>query len=280
MQNLRLFEEFGGGGKKPKVLLFQGSPRSKDSCAGMKSKSAKVIDWAVENWGDHYEFKVVDLAVGDVIIQPCKGCISTANGMHCHWKCSCYEEGMETPDLIYEEGIYDLLEECDAFVVVSPINWYAVSTQVKALFDRLVCANLTLTVEQAKEILGPDNLKNASVTGPAELSGKYKTLLKNHLAGKVAAFYVHGDNGANDYNGNPPDTGEGNWDPKNAVLPLVYQCRYSEIDAPDSLIQAFYIGQGLPYYEGNLVMKYEEEYFVRMDDLLRNLSAHLNLPVF
>lgn len=277
MKNLILFEEYGFReiGFKPRVILFQGSPRTKDGCAGQTSKSAKVIDYAVENWSKVYDFEVVDLAVGEVTISPCKGCISTANGFHCHWKCSCYEKGMENPDYIYERGIYDLLEKCDAFVVVSPVNWYSVSTQVKALFDRLVCANLTLTQEQAIEILGKDNLKNAKVTGATELSGKYKHLLKNHLKGKLAAFYIHGNAGADDYPQGQPYTGEGNWSPKDAVMPIVYQCRYSEMIAPDELIEGFDFAEGLPYYEGNLLMPKEGEFFSKMDDLLTRLAEHL-----
>lgn len=279
MRNLAIFEEFRSE-RKPKVVLFQGSPRSKESCAGMTSKSDRVVEHALENWSDVFDFSLVDLAVGDIHISPCKGCVSTANGIHCHWKCSCYEKGMETPDLMYERGIYDLLEECDAFLVVSPVNWYSVSTEVKAMFDRLVCANLTLTQERAKEILGPDNLKNPKVTGPAELSGQFKSELKNHLAGKVAAFYVHGNAGADDYPSGQPWTGEEGWTPKHAVLPLVYQCRYSEIEAPDNLIEAFDINAGDPYYEANLIMEFEPEFFSRMDSLLDRLSARLGVKAF
>ena len=199
METIQLYENFIKIGQKKKVLLFQGSPRSEESCAGQESKSEKLINYVLEYWSEVFDFEVINLAVKDVTISPCKGCVSTSNGMHCHWKCSCYAKGMEIPDLIYEEDVYDKLENCDAFVVVSPINWYSVSTQVKALFDRLVCANLTITKDQADQIFGEKNIKNAELTGRAEISGKYKNLLKNHLAGKFAAFYVHGDDGASDY---------------------------------------------------------------------------------
>lgn len=278
MKNLIVFENFDLG-EKPKVVLFQGSPRSADSCSGMDSKSSKIVNYAVENWSEFFDFEVIDLAVKEITVSPCKGCISTSNGFHCHWKCSCYKKGMETPDLIYEKGVYDLLENCDAFIVVSPVNWYSVTTEVKALFDRLVCANLTLTQEQAREILGP-NMKNAEATGLAELSGKYKHLLKNHLKGKVAGFYIHGDGGANDYPNGQPPTGDENWGIKNCVMPLVYQCRYSEIEAPDDLIEAFEINKGIPYFEANLLMDYETEFFERMDSLLERLSAKLGLKAF
>lgn len=260
--------------KKPHILVFQGSPRREDSCANMESKSHKVVEYLVDKWSPFVDFEVIDLSVGKVNIQPCKGCVSSANGMHCHWKCSCYMKGDENkPDLMYEANIYDKLEECDGFLIVSPIHWYSVSSQVKAMFDRLVCANLTITVEEALQIFGKGNIKNSELTGRAELSGEYKHLLRNHLQGKLAAFYVHGDDGANDYNGNPPDTSDKNWDVRNSVMPLVYQCRYSGINSPDDLVEAFYVNKGIDYYQSNLEIN--PEMFQRMDSLIEKMIDYL-----
>jgi multimeric flavodoxin WrbA len=136
--------------KKPTIVVFQGSPRKIDSCANQKSKSEKIVEHIINKWLPFANFDVVDLGIDDIRIQPCKGCVSTSGGMHCHWNCSCYAPKMEdNPDLMYEANIYDRLENCDGFIVVTPIHWYAVSSQVKAMFDRLVCANLTITKEQA-----------------------------------------------------------------------------------------------------------------------------------
>jgi len=191
--------------------------------------------------------------------------------------CSCYVKGSKVQtDLMYEADIYKKLEECDAFIVVSPIHWYSVSTQVKAMFDRLVCANQTITQEQAVQIFGSGNAKKAELTGKAEIYGQYKHLLKNHLEGKWAAFYVHGDDGANDYDGNQPDTGDRMWDVKNSVMPLVYQCRYSGIKCPDDLVEAFYINQGKPYYQANLDMDTEVEFFSKINNLVEKLLKYLD----
>lgn len=196
-------------------------------------------------------------------------------GINIH-NCSCYVKGDKVKtDLMYESDIYTKLEECDAFIVVSPIHWYSVSTQVKAMFDRLVCANLTITQDEAKKIFGKDNIKNSEITGNAELSREYHHLLRNHLKGKYAAFYVHGDDGANDYDGKPPHTGDKMWDVRNSVMPLVYQCRYSEINCPDDLVEAFYINQGKSYYQANLDMPEEFEFFTRMDNLMEKLLNYL-----
>lgn len=239
--------------KKPTIMVFQGSPRKIDSCANQKSKSEKVVEHIINKWMPFANFDVVDLGIGDTRIQPCKGCVSTAGGMHCHWKCDCFAPNMEeNPDLMHDEDIYGRLENCDGFIVVTPIHWYSVSSQVKAMFDRLVCANLTITKEQAVEIFGKGNTKNSKLTGRAELSSKYKNLLKNHLEGKWAGFIAHGDNGANDYDNNSPNVGDQFWSVRNNIMPLVYQCRFSGINCPDDLIEAVYINEGIPYYQANL----------------------------
>ena len=263
--------------KKPKIVIFNGSPRRLKSCANQTSKSQKLVEYVIEKYLPFVDFDVIDLSVGKVNIQPCKGCISTSNGFHCQYFCTCYSKGSKTkPDLMYEADIYQKLHDCDAFIVISPIHWYSVSTQVKAMFDRLVCSNQTITNEQAEELFGKGNIKNSELTGNAEIFGQHKHLLKNHLKGKWAAFYVHGDDGANDYDGNPPHTGDKAWDVKNSVMPLVYQCRYSEINCPDDLVEAFYINQGKPYYQANLDMPGESEFFVRMDNLMEKLLNYLN----
>ena len=178
---------------------------------------------------------------------------------------------------MYEADIYDRLLDCDAFRVVSPIHWYSVTTQVKAMFDRLVCANLTITKDQAIEIFGEGNIKNSDLTGRAEISQKYKHLLKNHLEGKWAAFYLHGDDGASDYDGNKPDIGDINWDVRNCVMPIVYQCRYSGINCPDDLVESFYINRGKDYYQSNLDMESEGEFFLKMDRLVDRLLNYLEI---
>jgi len=263
------------GGPKPKIVLFQGSPRSENSCANQMSKSEKVCKYLLDKWSPFVDFEYVNLSVGPVSIQPCKGCVSTSNGMHCHWHCSCFSKGSKQfPDLMYEADIYKKLETCDGFLVISPIHWYSVSTQVKAMFDRLVCANQTLTKEQAIQFFGEGNIKRAELTGQSELEGNYKSYLKNHLEGKWAAFFTHGDDGANDYDGNQPYTGDLSWDVRNSVMPLVYQCRYSGINCPDDLVDAFYINKGLDYFEANL--QKNEELYNRADNLIEKLIDYLD----
>ena len=275
------------GDKKPKILIFQGSPRDKDTCPNMESKTHKVVDYMVSKWSPFINFNVIDLSVNQSkrpIIQPCKGCVSTAGGYHCHFECSCYFKGDDKkPDLLKELDVYNLLQECDAFIIVSPIHWHSLSAQVKTLFDRLVCVNQTLTIDDAKKLMGDGNIKNSDITGKFAKSGKYNDMLRNHLEGKVAGFYVHGDDGANDYTGKElPDSYSDVLDdgfsnnPKSVVMPFVMQLKYSGVYVPDNLIQSFYVNKGVDYYTANKTMSKEKEFFERADLLLNNLLEYLD----
>lgn len=203
-------------------------------------------------------------------------------GINIH-NCSCYFKGNKNqPDLLKELDVYKHLEECDAFIILSPIHWHALSSQIKTLFDRLVCANLTLTVDNAKKLMGEGNIKNADITGQFSKSGKYDDMLQNHLEGKVCGFYVHGDDGANEYeNGDYPDSYSDvikdnfSVDPKSVVMPYVMQMKYSGVYVPDELIQAFYVNRGKDYYSANIDMNREMEFFERANTLMDNLLNYL-----
>jgi multimeric flavodoxin WrbA len=205
------------------------------------------------------KFTVIDLKVMDTDpqIRPCKGCIGTSNGFHCHYECSCYAKGDGTNDLMSEKDVYKKLEEADGFVVFTPVHWSGPSSQVKALFDRLVCVNLTLTQEQAKEIYGKD-IKNPKLTIAAEQSGKYRDLLKNHYEGKVGAFFIHGDGGADDYVGRRMPLAMADFkpqdyiNPKESIMPIVNQCRYSGIFVPENCIVGNVFGYKEKYSQNNI----------------------------
>ena len=275
------------GDAKPKVVLFQGSPRDKDTCSNMDSKTHKIVEHIVDKWSTFIDFTVIDLAVNQSkkpTIQPCKGCISTSGGYHCHFACSCYFKGdKKKPDLMKEMDVYGLLKECDAFLVFSPIHWHSLTSQVKALFDRLVCINQTLTVEDAVNIMGEGNIKNEEITGKLARSGKYDGLLRNHLEGKVCGFYAHGDDGADDYEGKElPESYSDvlsdpfSKDPKSSVTPFVLQMKYSGVFVPDQLIQAFHMNKGIDYNTANKTLNKNSEPFDRADLLIENLMNYLD----
>lgn len=166
--------------------------------------------------------------------------------------------GAKLPDIMYQQKVYEKLERCDGFAVFTPVHWHATSTGVKAMFDRLVCANLSLSQADAR-LLTSDDIKNPKKTRALAQGNEHDSMLKNWLAGKVAAFFVHGDDGADDYTGDQPampstvDTfAEARVSPpRRAVAPIVAQVRYSGIHVPEHLIEALMIGKGIDYASSN-----------------------------
>jgi multimeric flavodoxin WrbA len=249
-----------------------GSARNEDNCPGESSKTQAITEFAIRGLktseDKDVEFDILDLAItqGKTTIQPCKGCISTAGGAHCHYPCDCYgKNSTSRPDKMSDEDVYQRFELADAFIVFSPIYWYSLTSQVKALFDRLVCINGTITHDEAKKLFG-NNLKNAEYTKDFAHTVDYKKMQKNHYSGKIGAFFIQGDNGADDYKEfdrtelmpyarSIPDTFKElkEWfDPKMAAMPFVMQCRYSDIDVPDEFIIANYINQGISYADADI----------------------------
>lgn len=276
-----LAEATGNNNDKINIVAFQGSPRTKESCSGGDSKTSFLLNEAIQNITKEAKITLIDLRVMDTDpqIRPCKGCIGTSNGFHCHYECSCYSKGDGTNDLMHEKDVYKKLEKADGFVVFTPVHWYAPSSQVKALFDRLVCVNLTLTQEQAKEIYGKD-IKNPKLTIAAEQSGKYRDLLKNHYEGKVAAFFIHGDDGADDYvNRRMPlsmtEMKTNQYiDPKEAIMPIVNQCRYSGIFVPENCIEGNVFGYKEKYSQNNIDVK-KSNLIDKATKLMQNLIIEI-----
>jgi hypothetical protein len=130
--------------------------------------------------------------------------------------------------------------------------------------------------------MGGENIKNSEVTGKFARSGKYDEMLRNHLEGKVAAFYAHGDDGADDYEGKELpesysdvlDDGFGG-NPKATVMPYVMQLKYSGVFVPNELIEAFYVNKGVNYNLANKTFNKTKEFFDRADHLLENLLTYL-----
>jgi len=276
-----LAEATGNNNDKINIVAFQGSPRTKDSCSGGNSKTSFLLNEAIQKITKEAKITLIDLKVMDTDpqIRPCKGCIGTSNGFHCHYECSCYAKGDGTNDLMHEKDVYKKLKKADGFVVFTPVHWSGPSSQVKALFDRLVCVNLTLTQEQAKEIYGKD-IKNPKLTIAAEQSGKYRDLLKNHYEGKVAAFFIHGDDGADDYvNRKIPlsmvDCKQNSYiNPKEAIMPIVNQCRYSGIFVPENCIEGNVFGYKEKYSQNNIDVK-KSNLIDKATKLMQNLILEI-----
>ncbi|HEY5410795.1 MAG TPA: flavodoxin family protein [Caulobacteraceae bacterium] len=171
-----------------RALLINGSPRSEHTCSGEMSKSWRLIEIAREALEDQdIETKVLDLSrlaseFGREI-HPCKGCFSTAAAL-CHWPCSCYPNYSLGQVHDWMNEIYPLWVEAHGVMIITPVNWYQVTSPVKLMMDRLVCADggnpdPTLT-----------HGKHADEAKAVELKGwDYP----KHLDGRVFSVVVHGD---------------------------------------------------------------------------------------
>lgn len=203
--------------------------------------------------------KVYDIEVENSHFFNCEG-IKVHN-------CDCYNRESDPKDLMHQEDVYKKLEECDGFFVLTPINWSSCSSVVKTFFDRLVCASLTITTDEALKILGEDDLKNSKKTREIEKSGKHNSMLKNHLQGKHAGFFAHGNEGGADYREFAknktkslpivPDSlieyekTHGKEDVSKLLDPLVKQCVYMGVHVPDDCVRVETYGYGISYSEVN-----------------------------
>jgi len=116
-------------------------------------------------------------------IFPCKGCVSTAMPL-CHWPCSCYPNPAlgQTGDWMNE--LYPRWVAAHGVVVVTPVHWYMVTSPLKLMMDRLVCA------DGGNPDVSSTHGKKAAEAKDLELAGwDYP----QHLAGRVYGMVVHGD---------------------------------------------------------------------------------------
>jgi multimeric flavodoxin WrbA len=269
------FNEFARNKAKKKVVLVVGSARSPKCCPDEKSKTHALADSIRERFAEEVSFEVIDLSVkcDGVNVQPCKGCVSTSS-YHCHWPCDCYSKKSDPKDLMHQEDVYRKMEECDGFFVVTPINWSSCPSVVKSFFDRLVCASLTVTAEEAKELLDGD-IKDSKKSRSLERSGKHNDMLKNHLEGKRVGFFAHGNEGGADYMQFAKEKKKmlpvipeslleyekkhGKEDVSKLLDPLVRQCVYSGIRVDDCCVRVVTYGFGISYGEANDLFKKEEK---------------------
>jgi multimeric flavodoxin WrbA len=176
-----------------RVLVICGASRNDGSCPGEMSKSFRLAKIAEEVLAsESLEIDLLDLSrlISDYgrHIHPCKGCVSTAMPL-CHWPCSCYpnHSTRQTGDWMAE--IYEKWVSAHGVLIVTPTYWYQVSSPLKLMIDRLVCADGG----------NPDPTrthgKNAEEAKALELEG---WPYPQHLKGRVYGVVVHGDVGGID----------------------------------------------------------------------------------
>lgn len=289
---MKSFVEYSSSKEKKKVVLVVGSARNAECCPNEKSKTHKVADFLKNKFSDRVMFEVVDLSVkcDGINVLPCKACTSTS-AFHCHWPCDCYSKKSDPKDFMHQQEVYRKLEECDGFFVLTPINWSSCSSVVKSFFDRLVCASLTVTVEDANDLFGEGEVKNSKKTREAEKSGKHNGMLKNHLEGKRAGFFAHGNEGGADYKEFAinktkllpviPDSmveyeeTHGKEDASRFLDPLVRQCVYSGILVSDCCVRVVTYGYGESYSEVNDRFEKEKKLQLEASEVFYNFLKRL-----
>jgi multimeric flavodoxin WrbA len=171
-----------------RVLLINASSRSEHTCPGEMSKSWRLLEIAREIFAvGEVEIEVLDLSrlaseYGRKI-HPCKACFSTAAPL-CHWPCSCYPNHAAGQTQDWMNDIYPMWVAAHGIMIITPVNWYQVSSPLKLMMDRMVCAdgaNPDPTRTQGKD---------AVLAKEIELQGWDYV---HHLAGRLFSVVVHGD---------------------------------------------------------------------------------------
>jgi multimeric flavodoxin WrbA len=172
-----------------RILIINGSSRSEHTCPGEMSKSYRLADIArqVFEATPGFEVELLDLArlasEYGRDIHPCKACFSTSAAL-CHWPCSCYPNHSLGQVQDWMNDIYPMWVAAHGVMIVTPVNWYQVSSPLKLMMDRLVCAdggNPDPTATHGKDAKKAKELELRGWPYP------------RHLAGRLFSVVVHGD---------------------------------------------------------------------------------------
>jgi multimeric flavodoxin WrbA len=237
-----------------RVLLLAGSNRRQYDCPGIDSKARALMFRMADRLPGEWEVDIEDL--GNVWnrkkIQTCNGCVSTSMAL-CVWPCNCYARNNRgQPDLMWDLDLYARLDLADAWAIIGPVNWYSPSSNLKAMFDRLVCMN---GGNPREDLIGH---KDPELAIRLEHAPEWEALSQNHLEGRSAAFFCYGDGGGDELDsaGRPrilrhPEYFDPDAEPfenmRDTYAPLVWQCRYSGIEVPDALWRYIEVGLGEKY---------------------------------
>ncbi len=252
-----------------RILIISGSGRRQYNCPGVDSKSRmlmlKMAAMLPQDWEIDYE----DL--GNVYarerIQSCNACVSTSMAL-CVWPCNCYEKNSsKEPDLMWDLDLYARLDMADAWAIIGPINWYSCSSNLKLMFDRLVCMNGGNPDEKTIDHKNPEKAM------ALEHTAQWKEMSVNHLEGRTAAFFCYGDEGGDEMDENNvplilkhKNYFDGAAEPfkneRDAYAPLVWQCRYGGVEVPDNLWVHATSGKGKKYSDNQAEDVVKEEVFM------------------
>ncbi|WP_439361640.1 flavodoxin family protein [Bradyrhizobium sp. DASA03007] len=241
----------------PRILIINGSARSEHTCPGEMSKTWRLVKLAEPVFIEMgFAVDILDLSrlasEFGKNIHPCKSCVATAMPL-CHWPCSCYPNYSlgQTGDWMNE--IYPLWVAAHGILIVAPVNWYHVPAGLKAMMDRLVCADGG----------NPDPTsthgKKAAEAKAMELKG---WPYPRHLAGRHFGIVVHGDAvGAEDVRRALSD-----W---LTDMQLISAGRFAELDG--------YVGYMEPYATSHRELDEDDEFQQQVQNAARALGNAVRL---
>jgi multimeric flavodoxin WrbA len=171
----------------------------------------------------------------------------------CHWPCSCYPNYSlgQTDDWMNE--IYPLWVAAHGIMIITPVHWYQAPTVLKAMMDRLVCAD-------------GGNPDPSSTHGKTVAEAKALELrgwsYPRHLAGRLFSVVVHGDAvGAETLRRSLSD-----W---LTDMSLVSAGRFAEVDG--------YIGEMEPYATSHEALDQDEAFRKETENAARALGNAVRL---
>jgi multimeric flavodoxin WrbA len=256
-----------------RILVLAGSDRRQYACPGVDSKARMLALRMAESMPAGWEVDVEDLGNVELRarIQSCNGCVSTSMAL-CVWPCNCYRPGDRgAPDLMWDLDLYARLDLADALVVIGPVYWYGPTSNLKLLFDRLVCMNGGNPDERT---IGHKDPERAMAL---ERTDAWQKMSVNHLEGRTAAFFCYGDGGGDELDpmGWPKILRHPQYfdpvrepfeDMRDAYAPLVWQCRYGGIEVPDALWCYGESGRGKRYSDNQAEHLADEQPFLERFD--------------
>lgn len=172
-----------------RVLLINGSSRSEHTCPGEMSKSWRLTQIAKRVIDGHPGFETTVLDLSRLAsefgreIHPCKACFSTAAAL-CHFPCSCYPNYSLGQVHDWMNDIYPMWVEAHGIFIVTPVNWYQVTSPMKLMIDRMVCC------DGANPDPSSTQGKDAKLAKALELKGWDYV---RQLEGRQFSVVVHGD---------------------------------------------------------------------------------------
>ncbi|MEO7292726.1 MAG: hypothetical protein ABIW34_06470, partial [Ginsengibacter sp.] len=190
----------------------------------------------------------------------------------CVWPCNCYSKNSwKEKDLMWDLDMYARLDMADAWAIIGPINWYSVPSNLKLLFDRMVCMNGGNPDENTIAHKDPE------LAMKFEHTEEFKTMSVNHLEGRTAAFFIYGDEGGDEFgeDGRPEILLHKNYfnpdeepfeNEREAYAPLVWQCRYGGVEVPDNLWAHCTSGKGRKYSDNQAEDMIKEQEFMQTFD--------------